>query len=58
MIIMNKNNKLQRVEQHLIYYNNPYFKLLDDFCFKSKNLYNFANYHIRQEFIHNNIYIS
>ena len=26
----------------------PYF---DDMCFKSKNLYNFANYHIRKQFI-------
>ena len=57
MIIMKKDGQLQRVEKHLIFYNNPYFKLLDEFCFKSKNLYNFANYNIRQEFIHNNIYL-
>lgn len=55
---MKKDDKLQRVEKHLIYYNNSHYKMLDEFCFKSKNLYNFANYQIRQEFIHNNIYLS
>lgn len=39
-----------RVEKHLIKYNHPYYKLLDEFCFKAKNLYNFANYQIRQSF--------
>lgn len=42
---------VQRVEKHIIKSNNPYYSMLDDFCFKSKNLYNFANYQIRQCFI-------
>ena len=42
-----------RVERHKIDKRHPYFDLLDEFCFKSKNLYNFANYHIRQSFIKN-----
>ena len=36
---------VQRVEKHFISENNPYYLMLDEFCFKSKNLYNFANYH-------------
>jgi len=43
--------KVNRVEKHIIKYNNPYYKHLDDFCFMSKNLYNFANYNIRKRFI-------
>ena len=40
----------QRVERHIIKKNHLYYNMLDDFCFKSKNLYNHANYLIRQEF--------
>ena len=50
--------KVQRVEKHIIKSNNPYYSMLDNFCFKSKNLYNFANYQIRQEFCKNNNYIN
>ena len=50
--------KIQRVEKHIINQNNPYYSMLDEFCFKSKNLYNFANYQIRQEFCKNNNYIN
>lgn len=46
--------KVQRVEKHIIKSNNPYYKMLDEFCFKSKNLYNFANYHVIKRFIENN----
>ena len=31
--------------------------MLDEYCFKSKNLYNYANYIIRQEFINNGKWI-
>ena len=48
---------VQRIEKHLIKESNPYYSLLEEFCFKSKNLYNSANYQIRQEFIKNNKYI-
>ena len=40
-----------RVEKHNIKQNNTYYHMLDEFCFMSKNLYNFANYQIRQSFI-------
>ena len=42
---------VQRVEKHFISENNPYYLMLDEFCFKSKNLYNSANYHVRKRFI-------
>lgn len=38
--------------------NHPKFKIIDKQCFYSKNLYNEANYVIRQEFIENGNYIS
>lgn len=44
---------MNRVEKHIIKPNNKYYSLLDEFCYKSKNLYNYANYIIRQEFINN-----
>ena len=49
--------KVSRVEQHLIKKNkkndknDKLFKIIDDLCWKSKNLYNYGNYIIRQEFI-------
>ena len=42
---------VQRVKKHIIKENHKYYKMLDDFCFKSKNLYNLANYQVRQCFI-------
>src|SRR5690554_2674952 len=33
------------------------FKTVDELCFKSKNLYNYANYIIRQDFIKNGNYV-
>ena len=49
---------VQRVEKHIINNNNKYFYMLDQFCYYSKNLYNFANYQIRQTFCKDNEYIS
>src|SRR5262249_3493829 len=40
-------------ERHIIKYCKPLYKELDEMCFKSKNLYNLTNYHIRQEFFNN-----
>lgn len=50
--------KVRRCEQIIIKRNHPKFKVIDQQCFYSKNLYNEANYTIRQEFIKNNNYIS
>lgn len=49
--------KVQRCEQHNIKPNSDFHKFIDDYCFKSKNLYNYANYIIRQEFINNGNWI-
>lgn len=49
--------KLQRVERHIINKNHLLYEIFDELCFKSKNLYNYANYIIRQEFINNKNYI-
>lgn len=49
--------KVQRVEQHNIKFNSDFGKFIDRYCFKSKNLYNYANYIIRQEFINNGNWI-
>ena len=44
---------VQRVEKHLIKQNNSYYPMLCDFAHKSKNLYNHANFLVRNEFIKN-----
>ncbi len=43
---------MQLVEQHCIDKNDPRYVVIDDAAFKSKNLYNAANYEIRQAFFH------
>lgn len=40
-----------RVEKHVINKQNKNWKLIDELCFKSKNLYNYGNYIVRQKFI-------
>lgn len=49
--------KVNRVERHLIKKSNPMWKTIDDYCFRSKNVYNEANYLIRQEFFKNGKWI-
>ena len=48
---------VSRVEKHILKQNNKYYSLIDDFCLKAKNLYNHANYIIRQEFCSTNQWI-
>ena len=48
---------VSRVEKHILKQNNEYYSMLDDFCLKAKNLYNHANYIIRQEFCSTNKWI-
>ena len=45
------------VEQHLIRSSDPCFAAIDAAAFASKNLYNQANYQIRQAFIHEGQYL-
>jgi putative transposase len=49
---------MQLVEQHLIRTHDPAYSALDRAAFASKNLYNQANYQIRQAFIHEGKYLS
>ena len=49
--------KVRRAEQHRIKFDSEFGRFIDDYCFKSKNLYNYANYIIRQEFINNDKWI-
>ena len=44
---------VQRVEKHRIKPSDKYFAMLDHFCLLSKNLYNHANYILRQAFLDN-----
>lgn len=48
---------VQRVEKHVIKSSNSYYPMFVDFAFKSKNLYNHANYIVRNEFINNGRWI-
>lgn len=47
-----------RVEKHIITPKHVYYEMLDKYTFNSKNLYNFANYQIRQTFFKEGKYIS
>lgn len=49
--------KTTRVEQHLIRKQHPMWKTIDYMCFMSKNLYNYANYILRQKFTSTGKYI-
>ena len=40
-----------RTEQQVIRKSHPLYKTIDKMCFNSKNLYNYANYILRQQFI-------
>ena len=49
--------KIQRTEQHLIRKQHPMWHIIDQMCVMSKNLYNYANYILRQEFTSTGRYI-
>ena len=55
---MSKLLTATRVEKHVIKSSCSYFSMLMDFCHKSKNLYNHANYIIRNKFTKENILFS
>lgn len=42
---------MHRTEKHLIKKSNPMWETIDYYCYQAKNVYNSANYIIRQEFI-------
>ena len=43
--------RVNRVEQHRIKKSHKFFPIIDELCWKSKNMYNYGNYIVRQEFI-------
>ncbi len=49
---------MQLVEQHIIGKSDPRYSIIDEAAFKSKNLYNAANYEIRQAFIREGKYLN
>ena len=48
---------MQLVERHLVSKDQPAYAIIDAAAFSSKNLYNQANYQIRQAFIHEGTYL-
>ena len=48
---------MRQVERHIVKETSPLWKQIDHLCFLSKNLYNYANYLIRQSFIFDQVYL-
>jgi putative transposase len=48
---------MQLVEKHIIDRNDPRYSVIDAASFASKNLWNAANYLVRQSFIHEHVYL-
>ena len=48
---------MRQVERHIVKENSSFWKQIDGLCFLSKNLYNYANYLIRQSFIFDKVYL-
>ena len=48
---------MQLTERHIIKPSHKYYRICDDLAFKSKNLYNYTLYLVRQEFIANGKYL-
>ena len=49
---------MQLVEQHVIRQNDPRYAAIDAAAFASKNLYNVANFLVRQTYLHENVYLN
>jgi putative transposase len=49
---------MQLVEQHTISNSDPRFQSIDEMAFASKNLWNLANYYVRQAFIFEHSYLN
>src|SRR5712691_11860603 len=49
---------MRLVEQHIMEKSDPRYSLLDDAAFASKNLWNLANYSVRQSFIFDHKYLN
>src|SRR5215469_9472763 len=51
-------HRMQLVEQHIIGKRDPRFQGIDEMAFASKNLWNLANYYVRQAFIFEHRYLN
>lgn len=51
------NMIVHRIEQQIIRKSHPLWNTIDKMCFNAKNLYNYANYIIRQEYLKSKTYI-
>ncbi|MEH1998305.1 MAG: transposase [Nostoc sp.] len=49
---------MRLVERHIIKTNHKFYKEIDDLAWRSKNLYNYANYLVRQSFIKDSAYLN
>ncbi len=49
---------MRQVERHIIKESHIHYSQMDNLCFLSKNLYNYANYLIRQSFIFQKTYLN
>lgn len=49
---------MKRVEQHVIGRSHAKFRAIDDLAYASKNLWNLANYHVRQAFLFQGKYLN
>jgi putative transposase len=49
---------MRLVERHIIKTNHQFYKEVDDLAWRSKNLYNYANYLVRQSFIKDSVYLN
>src|SRR5437667_2257955 len=49
---------MQLVEQHVLSTRDPRFQSIDEMAFASKNLWNLANYYVRQSFIFEHTYLN
>lgn len=48
---------MKHVERHIIKRSHSVWQQIDKLCFLSKNLYNYANYQVRQAFIFDKVYL-
>ncbi len=49
---------MRRVEQHVIERSHPKFQEIDEMAFAAKNLWNLANYYVRQSYIFQEKYLN
>ena len=47
--------KVNRIQRITICRGHPFWKECDDICFQAKNLYNYTNYIMRNEFVKHKI---